>query len=364
MHTKFTLSIFSVLLTFILSCSKEKSASKSDFGIPSEEPKMVLTPDNYSNNSLQFVNHHRKELQTVLPNSINDILLTYKHLLIEVEKNKIYATSAKEHQKYMLQAQSKAFDSLVSKDLMVNSSYSLLLQDLEDLNKQYAEKYNIPIDSFKSYYTLDKIILSEEVFLKIQDLLKEDKKRTEKLERDSRNDMIADGAVLALNLIPMGGFVAKVPSFSKSAITQIHNGISSASKNKTLSQGAGKIAEFTFNLTSKTGSSKISSAVTKKIVKMISNEAKRTSLATSVVGTGKRIVAQNVVMGARHSNDALAKQSAAPQNSAEFFKTIENKLEGRIGDFSDGIIAVHLQNVREAVKYNQKLISSKNNNRL
>lgn len=360
MNKNFTLRVLLLISILLISCNKKKSANKSDFGIPSEEPNMNFSQDNFSSNSIHFVNYHRKELQEVLPNSIHDILLTYKDLLVEVEKNKIYSTSANEHHKYMLQAQTKAFDSLISKDLAVNSSYSVLLQDLENLNMTYSQRYCIPIDSFKSYYSLDKIILSEEVFLKIQDLLKEDEKRIVKIKRETRNEMAADGAILALNLIPWGGFLAQVPAFSKSAITQIHNGVSSASKNKVLAEGAGKIAKLTFTLTQKSGSSKISNDAKNKIVRMISNDAKRTVLSTNLTKSTQRLAAQNIVMSSKNGYDELSDQQNNQRSPRELFKVIENKLEGRIGDFSDGILAVHLQNIREAIKYNQSLVSKKN----
>ncbi|MBU2060320.1 MAG: hypothetical protein KKH44_00525 [Bacteroidetes bacterium] len=39
------------------------------------------------------------------------------------------------------------------------------------------------------------------------------------------------------------------------------------------------------------------------------------------------------------------------------FKVLENKINGRIGDFSDGILAVHMQKVRDIIKVNTAMIS-------
>lgn len=38
------------------------------------------------------------------------------------------------------------------------------------------------------------------------------------------------------------------------------------------------------------------------------------------------------------------------------FKNIENKMNGRIGDYSDGILSVHMQKVRDIIKLNSTMI--------
>lgn len=359
MNKKISLLLVLVLLLQQLSCKQSKGGNKADFGIKSSEPQMVFTPDQYTANSLTYLNNQKKDLQIVLPNAINDALLIYKDLLIQAEKSKIYSTSLTEQEKYIKDIQSKAFDSLVAKDIDVNLSYSQLLSNLENLNLQYSKKYNIPIDSFKSFYEMDKILLSEEVLLKIHELINEDKLRTEKLAKDERNDKIANGAVLLISILPMGGSLAKIPSFSKSAIDQIYKGVSLATRNKSLSADASNIAKITYNFAKNSGNSKLSHAARKQVIKTLSNNAKRIEKSAVLASGAKRATITHTVMGAKNLNDIQDSQNNIPKHSRDFFKDIENKLEGRIGDFSDGMLAVYLQNVREVIKYNQNLINKK-----
>lgn len=39
------------------------------------------------------------------------------------------------------------------------------------------------------------------------------------------------------------------------------------------------------------------------------------------------------------------------------FKVLENKINGRIGDFSDGILVVHMQRVRDIIKANKGMLA-------
>ena len=359
MRKNILIYFFVLIFNSLLSCTESKKESKTDFRIFSEQPNFVISPDNYSKNSIAYLSFQREHLQTVLPNAILDILEIYKKLLLQVDRNKVYATSAEEQKKYMLEAQSKAFDSLVSKDIDVNLSYLDLLENLENLNRTYSEKYDIPIDSFKSYYEMDKIILSEEVLLKVQRLLKDDKQRTVKLEKQAKNNMIADGTILILNLVPMGGYLATVPAFSKSALTQIHNGVKNAANNKDLIDGSGKIAQISYDFVKKSGTSKFGSFPRKIIVKTLSNEAKRTGISTSLVGGVKRTAVTKSVIATRNSQNSSIDNEKIPKNTKEFFKNIDNELMGRIGDFSEGMITVYLQNIREVIKYNQNVIKYK-----
>ncbi|MFV0211420.1 hypothetical protein OBK22_06370 [Empedobacter falsenii] len=343
-----------ILLSFLIfnySCEKNIETDKSLFGINSENTEIVISPSTYEKNGIQLLDAHRNDLRNSLPNSIQDILNHYKDLLKKVEKYKIYATSQQDQQNYVHQIQQETFDSLVTKEVLVNLDYTNLLYDLENLNKEYSEKYNIPIDSLHSYFKLSHISLNEEVFLKINELIEEDKARENILAKRERNEKYTDIAVIAISMLPMGGPLSKIPEGSKKVITQIHNGINSSMKNRALKEGAGEIAKLTYTLSKNTGNSKFINLSKKKIINSISNEAKRTSINTSVVSGLKRKAATVSVITVGNS---LNHQK--PIKNEDLFKVIENKLEGRIGDYSDGILTVHFQEVRDAVKKNQAIV--------
>ncbi|MEJ8591177.1 hypothetical protein JSO54_08015 [Riemerella anatipestifer] len=345
MEIRFILYVF--LYTIILiSCKEDVSEDKSVFGLSSNPSRPLITIDKYTSNSINLIDYYRKDLQYILNTSIKDILDTYKITLEEIEKNKIYSTSEKEYQQYLQTTRIKALDSLVSKDLHVNYEYSKLLNDLERMNLEYSNKYKIPIDSFKSYYTLDKIILSDEVLLKVQELIKDNQKHALQKEKELQTDMFFS----ALHFVPLG-----TASVSKIAINQIHLGIKLALHNKPLQENSGKITKIVFDYAKKSGTYKINNMINKKIIEKTSNEAKRIVLSTKIESGLKRKVVQESTNIIKMS-DTLSHNKKSQLNTFEDFKVIENKIEGRIGDFSDGILAVHLQNIRETIKYNQNLI--------
>lgn len=339
------------VLFFNYSCKKDSETDKSLFGIKSENTEIVISPSTYEKNGIQLLANHREDLRNSLPTSIQDILNQYKDLLKKVEKYKIYATSQQDQLNYEHQIQQETFDSLVAKEVLVNLDYTNLIFDLENLNKEYSEKYNIPIDSLQSYFELSHISLNEEVFLKINELIVDDKERHDILAKRERDEKYTDYALIAITMLPMGGPLSKIPEGSKKVITQIHNGINSSMKNKALNNGAGEIAKLTYNLSKNAGNSKFINGSKKKIINSISNEAKRTSLNTSLVSGLKRKVATVSVITA---GNTLNHQKTI--KNEDLFKVIENKLEGRIGDYSDGILTVHFQEVRDAVKKNQAIV--------
>ena len=103
-----------------------------------------------------------------------------------------------------------------------------------------------------------------------------------------------------------------------------------------------------------TGGNQVGTAARNKVVGALSNEVKRQVIAERTLTKAKR-----VGTGLALSTTAeLANVSPVKvKRSKEFFKVIENKLEGRVGDYTDGILAVHLQNARELIKKNQMRLS-------
>lgn len=357
MNKYYVVTFLIIILNMVISCtSKQKEGSeKSIYEIYLDAPEEDFSLQAYEDNSINIINTHRENLQTVLKISIHDILIHYKDLLKKIEKNKIYATSHLDHENYVLQIQNETFDSLVAKDIKVNLEYTKLLYDLEKLNHQYAKEYKIPIDSLHSYFDANKISLNEEVFLKINELINEDEERTKNIEKRERNEKYTDYAITAISFIPYVGPLAKIPVASKVAITQIHHGISSSMKNKALKEGAGKIAQFTFNLSSKSGNSNFLNFPKKIIDYSLSNNDKRLKISHAIANGTKTFVGSKAVKTVSNNIDPL-NESNSKIKVQDLYKVIDNQLEGRIGDYSDGYTGPYIQELIDIAKMNNEVV--------
>lgn len=334
-----------ILVFTLFACSKDTKVSSSESELKIDYSNLEL--EDYSKNALKILQHHKeKELQVALPNIILDQVHEFDKMLIEYEKKQTYATSDMEFLHYKAEIDKNLLDSLMMKDIQINLLYNDMLSGLEELNIEYSKKYNISIDEFDSFFDVDNILLSDEVLIKIKELAADEKTRL-KIESNKNNEsLVVDGLSFIASAIPFGSAI------SSTAIRSINTGIKLAKRGKDLPTQVNKITSMTYNVM-KSNNSLLN--VTDKIAsKKINNELKRQVFAEVQLKKTKKIAAENSLKGVA----ALA--SVAPikyQKSREYFKNIENKIEGRIGDFSDGILAVHLQNVREVVKKNQSKLA-------
>lgn len=335
------------------SCSKDKHNEqklKDVFGVMSTNTLSQSIEYNlYNANGLELLERERNNLRATLSNSILEQVSVYKDYLKNLEKKKIIATSSNEFQKYFEEENNKVFDSLIAKDIRVNIVYLKLLDDLENLNIEYSKKYNIPHDSLKSYYDLPKIVLSDEVYLKIKELHKDEEKRIQLENRKRNEEMVINTSSILIGLLPAGGTIT---SISTSTLGSISKGLKWAKNGKGIIGNQNTITKISQQVGTSIYSNKlVGQKIINKTIKILSNENKRYATGKQIISTGKKVGAMGVITG---GNSLYSSMNYT--KGIEYFKNIENKIEGRIGDYSDGILSVHFQNIRDNIKKNQGII--------
>ena len=347
------LYITSILFTLMeLSCSSNDHADKRAFGINenADTKELELSINNYNSQTLNLIEKNREELQVTLGKTIEDQVAVYRNLIDQWEIKKIYATSQEEYNTYLAQENKRAIDSLITKDIYINMVYFDLIGELEDVNASYSKEFDIPLKELKSFYDLDRILLSDEVSRKIQELIKDDKARSKQIEEEERQEL----ALSVLSITPLGPIAS---AGSKFAINGIAKGLKFAKQGKLLAQNASKITKISYNAASKLNKNKWGSKVINGLINKVSNETNRVEMATNLTRARKNIASKATKATYKAAHDYLNSESIDISKTKEHFKVLENKIEGRIGDYTDGILTVHLQNVREIIKYNQTVLN-------
>ena len=358
--TTYRISFFSLFIFLsLISCNKENEGNveklKNMLEVQKSEQKQSIEIDLYQKNSLQILEHNRNDLKTLLPNLISEQINVYKSYLTNLEKRKIQSSSKKEFEHFFETEQQKVIDSLISKDIQINIEYFKLIGELEDLNLEYAKKYKIPIDSLHSFYDVPKIVLSDEVYLKIKELTEDEDTRI-KLEKAKNNeDLIFSVSTIALDFIPGVGAVSKIFDKSTNVLKNISDGFKIAKRGIKITENANRITQASYNIAKTLNKNFVGKKMSNLILGQVKNHSKRTGLIDKTKGLLNKKTEQGVRKGIRA---ALIGNNI--RKSRDYFKVIENKIEGRIGDYSDGILSVHFQNIRDNIKKNETIIKKYN----
>lgn len=358
MKNKFVFGALILLILFQISCSKDNQNEKYLFETNFTETPLSLAANNYSTYSNKIKEDNRITLRTELPNRIDDIFNIYKNAIIDLERKKIYATSNSDYNKYVKEIQLKVIDSLLIKEVQVNLKYFELLEDLEYLNVQYSKEYNIPIDSFKSYYDLQHIVLGDEVLKKIAELDKEEIVRQANLKKQRNIDAGIFVGTTAISLLIPTGPKTKMSVALNGVIAQIKNGFEDAIKGKALQIGAPMLTKKTWEMASKVQGSRLGSFANKKLYVQIKNQEQRAKIKDDILSIAKTKATNFGLTYAATNYNKITSRNEKIQHSKEYFQVIDNELRGKIGNFSDGIMTVHFENINSIIKHNQQLIDS------
>lgn len=290
--------------------------------IKKENNKIIYNKENYHQKAIDIIEDGKRELKDILPNLINEEIKIFEHTL-EGSAAQAINFSSTLTDKNIKEIHINAGVNMLEKEIIINQVYYNIINKLADLNDLYFNHF-IEINkeiNFTDYFTANKFILAEEVAIKVDELVKAEKIRNNK----ERRNMGLQVGLSLVELIPG----TKACSIILEGIIQ---GARAAKVGGKLSKNAKCFAKLTSTvLTKKTAI---------KLTRKLSNIQKR-----------ERVAKRLAIIG----GTATISQFSLTMKD---FKSADNKIEGRIGDFSDGMIAVHIQELREIIKKNEALIKN------
>lgn len=327
------ITILCLVVFFIFSCSnKKEEREKNTIGSSQltndSVTDTILTADTYSAEALKIMEEHKKVLKTLLPQIILAEVEIYKKTLDQIEKKPAKSYSLDETNLLINQERQGAGISILNKEVELNQTYFKLFNELSLLNEKY--KNILTKKEFTDFYDAGPIVLAEEVMIKVDELVKDEKIRIIAENRKNNTD-------LALT------FVAVIPGAT--VCKGILGGLTQAAKTYKIGVALPKSANQLSKLPLKIMNQKVANFV----AKTFKNDEIRTKTANRIGYSAMAITKGAFVLRTGASY-------LPPDQAGEMFKVLENKINGRIGDFSDGILAVHMQRVRDIIKANKVML--------
>ena len=318
----------------VLGCSdKKQEREENTIGSSVLKNEVVvdttLTAETYSAEALKIMEEHKKGLKTLLPQMILAEVEIYKKTLDQIEKKPAQTYNLDETNLSINLERYNAGESIIEKEIELNQTYFQLFNELTLLNEKYKSK--LTKKEFTNFYDAGPIVLAEEVMIKIDELVKDEKIRIVAENKKQNLDM----ALTFVSVIP-GATVCKGVLGGLTQAAKVHLAKSVLPKSATL------MSKIPLKL--------MNNSVANIIAKTFKNDQIR-SKTSKIIGNSSTIVNKGA-SGARYISTWLP-----PDQAGEMFKVLENKINGRIGDFSDGILAVHMERVRDIIKGNSAKLS-------
>jgi hypothetical protein len=326
---KIFLMLLLVTLLFF-SCSKKQEQPIDSIGSKYVRTDIIkhsdLTAETYYAEALNILENHKKDLKLILPQLIFDQIKVYKNTIIEIEKTPAKSFSLNETNQLIKIEGINAGNRLMNKSILLNQHYFKLFNELSILNIKYNVANKIV---FKDFYDAGPIVLNEEVLLKIDELISDEKERSEIEKNQTQKAYVTD----AINLIAIITRTTKDKEF----LMELTRGVKAAKNAKILETSASSLTKYSSKFFNK--------GTATFLATKLKNQNLRDQIADQSSKTAK--IAALSIVGLKHIQETETLQS---------FKAIENKMNGRIGDFSDGILSVHMQRVRDIIKLNSEMI--------
>ncbi|MBI9056972.1 MAG: hypothetical protein JEZ01_04295 [Labilibaculum sp.] len=327
----FEIKLYSFLIVMVLfaSCrgNSNSEGNLNDFIVVKQKnnesgDSREYSKENYRQEVEKIIKEGKESLRKVLPKIIEDQFKLYKNTLDELEAANVMSINQTIADKRILEINVNTGVQLLDDELYVNEIYYNIIGKLALLNDDYYNHYLIENDveiNFHDFYDIKPFVLAEEVSFKIDEFVKDEKCRSAKESKDLKFGV----GITLIQLIPGASAVTKITeSIVKTART--------IKKGADLAKNAGFVQKFAAKV--------MGQKTAIKLARGLSNSVKRNRVSKRVALVGGAGVAVE-----------------AGYNFKQY-RNIENKLKGRIGDFSDGMIAVHIQMLREISKLNIEAI--------
>lgn len=309
----------------LLGCSDKKEENLdtvgSSFVIDVIDGNEQFSKETYSHEALEILEKHRKDLKILLPQMLASEVEIYKSTLQEIQKVPVLTYTLKDFNIEVERIHTEAGVTLIEKEIELNKIYFQLFNELSLLDLKYD---SIKKSKFNDYYDAGPIVLSDEVMLKLDELVKDEDTRIA-LEKARNNKELAFSVI---TIIPGTSACKGILG----SVTQVAKKF----KNVEFISQKSSIVKLTHKI------------MNQKTANIIAKTFKNDKIRSKVANVGY------VGFAGKSTQFVTDKASMylSPDESNIIYKVIENKINGRIGDFSDGILAVHMQRVRDIIKKN------------
>ena len=322
---------FIIILYTLISCNGNSVENQNHIkSLKIEESvnqKNAYTISEYNSRAKEIIENGKSKLEVLMPVIIHNQIDLYKDALLRIEHQYLLTYSYSESLSNINAIRNETMDSLLINELKVNKIYYETINNLSILNQTYSKRYNI---EFQDYYNVAPFILADDVLSKINELILDDEYRKKNIKRSR----IIDIGLFIINLIPGIGQVTRVIADVAIYLRHLKKSIKATNM-------ASKILKDKF---------------IPVLYNRISNKEKRIRLSSETSYKAKTYISDAIV-GYSNSNNFLNNKKLKKINN--IFRSPNNKLLGRIGDFSDGVLTQPIANLREIKKDNIKVLNSK-----
>ncbi|MDO6803948.1 hypothetical protein Q4595_15970 [Wenyingzhuangia sp. 1_MG-2023] len=317
-----------LIINLLFSCKKEKENINSlkHVGSSFNSKKTKFSKNEaYEKEAVQIIEKGKSRLQNLLPNIINNQISLIKDTFNKTKNSSIRSITLNETDIDIRSIKTYTLDSLINSELKVNKVYFQIINELSILNEKFKKDNSIKL---KDYYDIKPFILAEDVLTKIDELITDENQRIE-IEKRKKNISLCTSVVAFLpGISGVSKILEKVATTARFARRNIKPG--------TLTNDVfrNKIAPLFINkISNKTKRNIIEGGINHSIKNQLKNSA------SSLLNNLKSIDPESI------------------EKTYDYFKSNDNQIRGRIGDFSDGILTQPIANLRKIMKENCKIIS-------
>ena len=323
------------------SCKKEVSNENSMTTISSslvtqeediEADFSELSMKNYELEALQILEKGKKRLQVAVPMTIESQVDLYEETLQKFSEQAVSSRSMNETTDKIIDVEAEMLLQMMEDEVKLNKVYFDIVFDLEELNKKYSEFLDPEgkIIRLQDYHNSPSIVYSVDINEKIIEFVKSDKVYQKGRPKG-----------LLMSVIDKIGFgIAIIPT----PVTRIGGATIS---------GIAKVGTLANDIKMEKDAGVPIPILTSRMYSALDNSTEREKL--------KNELKAKLYLETEDDTSDFSKMhlSAAEYESAKReFSGFGNRLKGRIGDFSDGIITQPVGHLRNLIEQNVKILEN------
>lgn len=338
MKNYYLIALFGACL--ILSC-KEKNTNEETMStisssliekeIESTTDFSELSVENYELEALQILGNGKRRLQVAVPITIENQVNLYEETLQKFSEQAVSSRSLDETNDNIIDVEAEMLLQMMEDEVKLNKVYFDIVFELEELNKKYAEFLDPEGETIRleDYHNSPSIVYSVDIYEKITEFANSD--------AAYENGKMRNELLNILSILGVG-------------ISSIPNPLQAAGVVVSVVASSGKIAndrvmEAQAGVPIPTMISKLNSS--------LENPEERKKLKNELKAKLHLATEEYLKDSANNHLSAAEYESARRE-----FSGFGNRLKGRIGDFSDGIITQPIGHLRKLIDRNVGILQN------